>query len=100
MRPKQVRLYRCFRCGIEVLEPNSACGDCKSTDPNYCKTPPGTARKKRAHTKITPDDLVRIRELLAKGISGAAIARQYGVIPQTISAIKTGRARKQKETTV
>jgi DNA-binding NarL/FixJ family response regulator len=41
--------------------------------------------------KLTEDDVVEIRDLLAQGFSGRSIAVRYGVSPPTISHIKTGK---------
>lgn len=47
-------------------------------------------RRRVPQTKLFPSDVVRIRELLAAGRSGASIAREYGVVKSTIYWIKDG----------
>jgi transcriptional regulator with XRE-family HTH domain len=43
------------------------------------------------HVKITDDDIIEIRALLAQGYTGKSIAARYGVSPPTISNILRGK---------
>jgi hypothetical protein len=43
-------------------------------------------------SKLTIDQVARIRAALAAGRTGVSLAREYGVIPKTIGAIKLGHA--------
>ncbi len=55
-----------------------------------------TLRRKRSerkvpNSKLSPEDVAVIKSLLAKGLTGAAIGRMYGVHLRVISDIKCGR---------
>ena len=42
------------------------------------------------NSKLKPEDVANIKKLLAQGVRGADIAREYNVRPQIVSAIKVG----------
>lgn len=43
------------------------------------------------YAKLTVDDVIKIREMITQGINNRIIAKEFNVVHQTISAIKTGQ---------
>ena len=48
-------------------------------------------RQGRAWRKLTLEEILDIRDRVLSGETGAALAREFGVSPATVSAIKVGR---------
>ena len=51
----------------------------------------GVPRPKGHGAKLKESEVVTIRERLAAGELGVMLAEEYGVIPATVSVIRTGR---------
>jgi DNA-binding NarL/FixJ family response regulator len=45
----------------------------------------------KPQAKLTEDDIIEIRDLLARGFTGKSIAAKYGVSPPTVSLIRSGK---------
>ncbi len=56
----------------------------------------GVKIAKNSRSKLTDDDVKKIRQLLKDGIKQREIAEMFGVKPNTISGINTGQYHKPK----